>query len=333
MGYFMAPERYWHWQGGNARPGEGGEPATYDIPLLVSNDGWNFSYLGDRQPIARPTLDSGIGNSRLWFTAPIASGDEELIYLTRGQRSTCVADQHSTNLSQPTGTCMRSNLICTRVPVIAGNMNEDGEVAPSTDGSKLAYKSEIALARIRIDGLYSLDSPYGHTANATTVPLLFNKGSEISLNVDASAGGSVTVAVMSPDGKRLLLGPSMPYTHSSIRARVQWPVNAGHPAGATVSAWNPCSSSNFAWTYLLYLLFESECVCFCLLTGAGGACRAASGAAFRDGRGQAILLPHPWLRVSCDLAVMRVHECMDAVENRFIHNKLPQQTCFQKIRF
>ena len=92
MGYFMAPERYWHWQGGNARPGEGGEPATYDIPLLVSNDGWNFSYLGDRQPIARPTLDSGIGNSRLWFTAPITSGDEELIYLTRGQRSTCVAD-------------------------------------------------------------------------------------------------------------------------------------------------------------------------------------------------------------------------------------------------
>jgi hypothetical protein len=33
-GYFMAPARYWHWQGGNARPGEGGEPATCK-PMLM----------------------------------------------------------------------------------------------------------------------------------------------------------------------------------------------------------------------------------------------------------------------------------------------------------
>jgi hypothetical protein len=63
---FMAPARYWHWQGGTARVGEGGEPATYDIPLLVSANGFNFSYLGRRQPIVRPSLASQIGNSRLW---------------------------------------------------------------------------------------------------------------------------------------------------------------------------------------------------------------------------------------------------------------------------
>lgn len=198
FGYFMAPERYWHWQGGNARPGEGGEPATYDIPLLVSSDGFNFSYLGERQPIARPTLDSGIGNSRLWFTAPVTRGDEELFYLTRG------------------------------------NMNEDGEVANSTDGTPKVYRSEVALGRLRIDGLYSLDSPYGKTANATTAPLVFSKGSDqISLNVDTSAGGSVTVMILTPAGERLL-GPSIAYTHSSVRAKVEWPEVTGQPAGSTV---------------------------------------------------------------------------------------------------
>jgi hypothetical protein len=82
--YFMAPVRYWHWLGGNARPGEGGEPATYDIPLAYSRDGFNFTYLGERMPFARPTRDGSIGVSRLWLAPPIRFGDEELYYLTRG---------------------------------------------------------------------------------------------------------------------------------------------------------------------------------------------------------------------------------------------------------
>ena len=81
--YFMAPVRYWHWQGGNARPGEGGEPATYDIPLAVSRDGFNFSYIGERQPFARPTRDGSVGVSRLWLAPPVRLGDEELYYLSR----------------------------------------------------------------------------------------------------------------------------------------------------------------------------------------------------------------------------------------------------------
>ena len=73
--------------------------------------------------------------------------------------------------------------------------------------------------------------------NATTAPLMFGHGSDtISLNVDASAGGSVTVTVLSPGGMRLL-GPSKPYTHSSVRAQVEWAAaNAGQPAGAAVLA-------------------------------------------------------------------------------------------------
>jgi hypothetical protein len=71
--YFMAPVRYWHWQ-----------PATYDIPLAVSRDGFNFSYIGERQPFARPTRDGSVGVSRLWLAPPVRLGDEELYYLSRG---------------------------------------------------------------------------------------------------------------------------------------------------------------------------------------------------------------------------------------------------------
>ena len=40
LGYFILPVRYFHWQGWYslppARPGEGGEPGTYEIPLAFS---------------------------------------------------------------------------------------------------------------------------------------------------------------------------------------------------------------------------------------------------------------------------------------------------------
>jgi hypothetical protein len=190
--YFMLGMRYWHWQGGNARPGEGGEPATYDIPLLTSNDGFNYSYLGGRQPFARPSRDSEIGSRRLWMTPPLALGDEELYYLTRG------------------------------------NMNEDGEVANSTDGSAChrrgadcVYRSEVAVGRLRRDGEVSLDSPYGiAAATLTTHPLVYT-GTELELNVDASGGGSVTVEMRSLSGAALT-GSSAPITHSSVRAKVSW---------------------------------------------------------------------------------------------------------------
>ena len=174
-GYFMLPVRFWHWQGWRnqppARSGEGGDPATYDIPLAYSKDGFNFTYLGGRQPFARPTTTGTIGVSRLWLAPPIVRGEEELFFLTRS------------------------------------NMNEDGQVANSTDGTAChrpgadcVFRSEVALGRLRLNGAVSLDSPYGKPSNATTVPLLFSRDARrIVLNVDASGGGSVTVEVRAAD--------------------------------------------------------------------------------------------------------------------------------------
>ena len=76
--------------------------------------------------------------SRLWLAPPIQLGDEELYFLTRG------------------------------------NMNEDGEVANTTDGSMKVFRSEVALGRLRTDGAVSIDGSYGKVANLTTKPLIFS---------------------------------------------------------------------------------------------------------------------------------------------------------------
>ena len=118
-----------------------------------------------------------------------------------------------------------------------GNMNEDGEIANTTDGSPKAYRSEIAAGILRLDGLYSLDSPYGRTVNATTNVLVYNtNATKLLLNVDASAGGAVWTELRTPDCSEVLLGPSEPITHNSIAAEVQWPKLADDTAGSKVFA-------------------------------------------------------------------------------------------------
>ena len=67
-------------------------------------------------------------------------------------------------------------------------------MANLTEGK--VYKGEIALGRTRRDGVLSVRGPYGKAAELTTKPLIF-RGDELWLNVDASGGGAVTVAVTS----------------------------------------------------------------------------------------------------------------------------------------
>ena len=195
--YYMAPVRYWHWQGGNARPGEGGDPATYDVALAASRDGWKFSYLGERQPFARPTRDGSVGASRMWVRPPIRMGDEDFFFVTRG------------------------------------NMNEDAEVANTTDGTPKRLRGEVALGRLRVDGTVSIDGPYGRAGNLTTKALVFS-GEKLRLNVDAGGGGAVTVSVRTPGGERLL-GSSLPIVHSAVDSEVVWREGGlGHLAGQVV---------------------------------------------------------------------------------------------------
>jgi hypothetical protein len=183
--YFMMPVRYWHWEGGNARPGEGGEPATYDVALAASRNGWKFSFLGERQPFARPMRDGSVGVSRMWVRPPIRMGNEDFFFVTRG------------------------------------NMNEDAEVANTTDGSPKRLRGEVALGRLRLDGTISIDGKYGQAGNLTTKVLVFH-GKKLRLNVNAGGGGAVTVFVRTPTGKRLL-GPSKPVVHNGVNEEVVWP--------------------------------------------------------------------------------------------------------------
>ena len=194
--YFMAPVRYWHWQGwpGMAKParaGEGGEPATYDVALAVSRDGWNYSYLGDRQPFARPTRDGSVGQSQVWVAPPVVVGDDELYFVTRA------------------------------------NMNEDGQIAQIDGSTKPVYRAEIALGRLRRDGAVSIDGRYGVSQRLTTKVLnISGAPKELFLNVDASGGGSVSVTLLTPAGEHLL-GPSHPIVHSSVHSLVRWSGNKG----------------------------------------------------------------------------------------------------------
>ena len=98
---------------------------------------------------------------------------------------------------------------------------KDGEVANSTDGSPKVFRSEIALGRLRLDGAVSITGPYGRAGNLTTKPLLF-RGGKLFLNCDASGGGAIVAFINSAQSGELLLGPSAPIVHSSVRAEVQW---------------------------------------------------------------------------------------------------------------
>lgn len=79
----------------------------------------------------------------------------------------------------------------------------------------------MALGRLRVDGAVSVDGPYGKAGNLTTKPLEF-RGSQLRLNCDASGGGAITVSIYSAQSGELLLGPSSPIVHSSVRAEVSW---------------------------------------------------------------------------------------------------------------
>lgn len=106
---------------------------------------------------------------------------------------------------------------------------KDGEVANSTDGSSKAFRSEVALGRLRMDGAVSIDGPYGKAGNLTTKPLIF-QGSMLYLNCDASGGGAITVTVYSAGSRERLLGPSSPIVHSSVRMEVLWEPHVGNHA-------------------------------------------------------------------------------------------------------
>ena len=73
--YWAFPWRFWHFTGE-------GFPGTYDISLMVSRDGSNFSHLNQRRPFVRTGRDGTAGSRRVRLApSPVLLGDTMLFYL------------------------------------------------------------------------------------------------------------------------------------------------------------------------------------------------------------------------------------------------------------
>ena len=193
--YYMAVVRFWHWGLGGVHEVGGGHsaPGTKDIAMTFSRDGKKFQYLGDREPFLRPTMDGTVGSRDVWLAPPgsVRVGDEELYFVTRS------------------------------------NVAEG--VARAIDSSSHAWKSEIAIGKLRVDGMVSMDAPYSRAQDAAvlrTKPLVFH-GRRLELNVDASGGGSVFVQVLDARTDRLLL-TSVPLSASGVHEEVSWIGSSPH---------------------------------------------------------------------------------------------------------
>ena len=174
----MAVHRFWHYDFLYTETGK------YDIALGVSRDGDNFTLLNERTSWLRPTLSGSKGSRRLWLAppGPVPVGDEQLYFVTR------------TNTGE-----------YSRAPIDA----------QSPGGQWL---SEIAVGRLRRDGLVSLDAGYTSMSEASvlrTKPFVFT-GRRLLVNMDPGGGGSLTIVVREHDAAGLVLLTSVPLVYNGI---------------------------------------------------------------------------------------------------------------------
>jgi len=77
--YVMLAEPYWHWY---RRPdGQEPGPNTYDVRMLASRDGKQFTWLGGRRPLLRCGVHGSFHSRSIWpISGPVRKGDELWIY-------------------------------------------------------------------------------------------------------------------------------------------------------------------------------------------------------------------------------------------------------------
>ena len=178
--YFVAIHRFWHYDFLSVPTGK------YDILLAASRDGANnLTLLGGRTSWLRPTLEGTKGSRRLWLAppGPVLYGNEELYFVSR------------TNTAEDSGW----RTIDTQSP--------HGQ-----------WESEIAVGRLRRDGLVSLDAPYTRRTDASvlqTKPFVFS-GRQLLVNVDPGGGGSLTIEVREHDATGPVLLTSVPLVYNGV---------------------------------------------------------------------------------------------------------------------
>ena len=132
------------------------------MALASSRDGAHFEYAGGRRSWVTAGREGGVGSRRMWLAGPpVRVGDEDVYFVTR----TNTAEGPSVSID-----------------------------ALSTSQGR-GWESEVAVGRLRAQGLVSLDAPYvaqSEAAVLVTVPLVFT-GSRLYLNLDSSGPGSLVV--------------------------------------------------------------------------------------------------------------------------------------------
>lgn len=100
--------------------------------------------------------------------------------------------------------------------------------ANNTEGSSQfrGMRSAVGLAKLRLDGYVSLGASYDG-GTLTTVPVTPG-GTELHLNA-AARFGEIIVEVLSPDGKVVPGGVSIPVTGNSTDLKVRWPDGTPRP--------------------------------------------------------------------------------------------------------
>ena len=99
-------------------------------------------------------------------------------------------------------------------------------VSYALDPQTSSWLSEIAISKLRHNGLVSLDAPYSSASDAAllqTRPLVFS-GTRLLLNLDSSGGGSLSVEVRHAEssGEWPALLSSMPISANGVELEVFW---------------------------------------------------------------------------------------------------------------
>ena len=157
--YFMLMQRTWHW-GSEALPGKMSMagPAMFDVGLAVSRDGVRFVHAGGRESFLSGGLPGSFDSKFQWMMpSPIIRQELGEIFF------------------------------------YYGGLNRDH--AGRVDGEVL--RGGVGLARGRLDGLISLDTPRLAAGNGTVVltrPLQAT-GGPLRLNIDTGAQGAAWVEI------------------------------------------------------------------------------------------------------------------------------------------
>eukprot|EP01047_Picozoa_sp_COSAG01_P022445 COSAG01_NODE_1331_length_10699_cov_28.574717_9_plen_608_part_00 len=186
--YWAFPWRFWHFL-------KHAGPATYDVTLMASIDGLNFSYVNDRRPFVRTGRDGTSGSRRVTIlNNPIIIDDTILFYMLLTNQA---------EMKDPN----------------SGTFNV-------TDGRPI--EAAFGVVRMRLDGFVSMASrTYSEEAVVSTLLLEVGAG-KLYLNVD-SINGQIRVAILAADGSKPLLGygvnDSVPISANTVSVRCEWDNN------------------------------------------------------------------------------------------------------------